>query len=129
LFILKISRKKVKNLTKDSINFDNTGPFYDIIVWDNFHYMNKDETYTIREYFSAEDVLKKCKAIVDSHLENSAKQQGTADEIYRAYTMFGEDPQIIARNGAPGVEFSGWNYAKARAQDYVRKDGGSSDGA
>lgn len=95
-------------------------PCYEIRVWDNLHYMDVDETYTLRGFRTAEEALTKCKAIVDDYLENCTKQQLTAEAIYQGYAMFGEDPVIIALNGAPSIQFSGWDYAKARAQHFAR---------
>ncbi len=108
-------------MTKSLEDVESSVPCYEVRVWDNFHYMNEDEAYTLSGFNTAEDALAKCKAIVDGHLEDCAKQHDTIDAIYQCYTMFGEDPVMIARNGAPNVEFSGWNYAKVQAQHFVEK--------
>ena len=106
-----------------------TAPYYEIRVMDNFHYMDEDEAYTLREYRTAEEALTKCKAIVDDFLENCTGQHDTVEDLYHSYTMFGEDPRIIACNGAPEVNFSGWGYAKVRARYLIEKKGAPSGGA
>lgn len=90
--------------------------------------MDEDESYTLRGFHTAEEALAKCEAIVDTNMEDCAKQHVTADAIYQSYVMYGQDPQIIARNGAPDIKFSGWDYARTWAHDFVQEEESNSDG-
>jgi hypothetical protein len=44
----------------------------------------------------------------------------TAASLYTAYTMFGDDPFVVASPGAEDVSFSAWDYAKQRCTESVR---------
>ena len=45
----------------------------------------------------------------------------TADQLYRAYTMFGEDPWISdTPDGTP--RFSAWDYARRRTAEICRTE-------
>jgi hypothetical protein len=87
---------------------------YVVYVDDNFHYMDESERYCAGEYNSPNDAIAKCISIVENSLEESAKTVTSADELYKSYTMFGEDPFIV---GPTKIEFSAWDYAKKRSAD------------
>lgn len=91
---------------------------YEVIVDDNFHYMDESERYTSGEFGSAEMALSAAKALVDADLESMYNPGMTADDLYRHYTTFGRDPFI--RSGEEGCHFSAWSYAKERCQQICR---------
>ncbi len=84
---------------------------YTVRVDDNYHYMHKDARYTHGEYGTLDEAVKEAKAIVDTFLTSAHTQGMTAEDLYRSYTSFGEDPFII---GPGDYRFSAWDYAKER---------------
>jgi hypothetical protein len=67
---------------------------YTVLVDDNFHYMDEDERYTLGAFESLDVAIAACKKLVDDFLKANHKPGITADELYAAYTSFGEDPFI-----------------------------------
>ena len=65
---------------------------------------------------TADEALRLARGIVDRSLRGLWKPGMGAAELLAAYHTFGEDPHIVARAGAPRVEFSAWNYAEERAR-------------
>jgi len=92
---------------------------YKVCVDDNFHYMDESERYTLGEYETCEEAVKECKEIVDDFLQSGYKAGTTADELYKGYQMFGEDPFISS--GDSNCRFSAWTYAKARCEEICNK--------
>ena len=92
---------------------------YKVFVSDNFHYQDPDEQYVIIGFASAEEALEKCRNIVETSLQESSEPGRSAEEIYKYYTMFGDDPSVGSPEGQPAVGFSGWNYAKEHAHRFV----------
>lgn len=92
---------------------------YQVIVDDNFHYMDTDERYVISGFVTAEHALAKCKAIVEQCLKDCAKPGDTPEQIYGSYQAFGEDPWVGSPPGKPPVRFSAWDYARAEAYRFV----------
>jgi hypothetical protein len=91
---------------------------YKVVVDDNFHYMDESERYTHGEFETSEVALGAAKVLVDADL-NSLYQTGmTADELYRQYTSFGNDPYIVSEDQS--CHFSAWSYAKERCQDICK---------
>jgi hypothetical protein len=99
---------------------------YKVFVDDNFHYMDVEERYALGEFESVDIAIIKCKQIVDRFLADSYKPNMTADQLYRHYTSFGEDPFIVGpeRQGNPKPLFSAWDYARERCDQICK---GSSD--
>jgi hypothetical protein len=62
------------------------------------------------------EALRLTRGIVDRSLGRLWKPGMGAAELLAAYNTFGEDPYIVARAGAPGVEFRAWAYAEERAR-------------
>ncbi len=87
---------------------------YVVFVDDNFHYMDESERYKLGEFETAEAAEAACRKIVDEFLMQNHKPGSSFEELYKLYTMFGEDPFII---GQPECRFSAWNYAKQRAEE------------
>jgi guanosine-3',5'-bis(diphosphate) 3'-pyrophosphohydrolase len=91
---------------------------YFLKVYDNFHYMEEDEVYYVKGISTAEEALKKAKALVESYLFENWKPGMDFNAINAMYTMYGEDPVIFSENGK-NVKFSAWNYAKEIAMPIV----------
>jgi hypothetical protein len=98
---------------------------YQVVVDDNFHYMDESERYTHGEYEASEMALGVAKALVDADLNSLYRTGMTADELYRQYTTFGSDPRILSEDES--CHFSAWSYAQERCQD-ICKEVAQSDG-
>lgn len=94
-------------------------PCYEVHVADNFRYMDKEAEYVSGAFATADEALAKCRYLVEICLDECAEPGCTADQIFGCYRYFGDDPYIIARNGAPQIKFSGWDYAKLKSADFV----------
>ena len=86
---------------------------YRLLVDDNFHYMGQSERYDSGRFATLEQAIAAAKSIVDSYLSDAHVPGMTADELFRSYTSFGEDPFVVAEGGARSdVLFSAWDYAR-----------------
>jgi hypothetical protein len=91
---------------------------YRVMIDDNFHYLEDDERSTYGTVATAEQALDICRKLVDQSLMHQYQQGGvTAEALYDRYTDFGDDPFVVALDGAPDVKFSAWSYAKQRAAE------------
>jgi len=85
---------------------------YAVFVDDNFHYMDESERYKCGDYDALEAAMQACQAIVDEFLKAAYKPGMSAEDLYKQYVSFGEDPFIRG----PGASFSAWTYAKQRCE-------------
>lgn len=92
---------------------------YRVLVDDNFHYMDESERWTLGEFETYQEALDASKRLVDAYLLATQQPGIPAHMLYQSYTMFGDDPFIIAEPPSPDVEpcFSAWDYAKARCEE------------
>jgi hypothetical protein len=85
------------------------------MVDDNFHYMDESERYEHGIFPTAAEAVAACKRIVDENLANAFRPGATEQELYEAYTTFGEDPFILpVASTDDAVHFSAWDYARER---------------
>jgi hypothetical protein len=90
---------------------------YQVMVDDNFDYMDEEKRYEYGVFPTAAEAISACKRIVDSNLDGFMKPGMTASQLYDAYTQFGDDPFIVCMNpDDEPVHFSAWNYAKERSR-------------
>jgi hypothetical protein len=89
-----------------------------VYVDDNFNYMDVNERYTHGEYDSYEAALGASKTLVIAVLNELHTPSMTANELYRAYATFGEEPWISCPSTITESEdrFSAWDYAKEQAK-------------
>jgi hypothetical protein len=66
------------------------------MVHDNFHYMDEDERYEHGVFSTADEAVAACKHIVDQSLKDLCKPGITEQELFEAYTMFGDDPFVVS---------------------------------
>ena len=92
---------------------------YQVIVADNFHYMDKSEHYTHGEFDQYEDALNASMKIVDEFLIKEHATEMTADVLFKRYASFGDDPFILGQDHT-GERFSTWTYAKARCAEICK---------
>jgi hypothetical protein len=91
---------------------------YTVMVDDNFHYMDESERYAHGVFDNCESAIQACKAIVDEFLTSHYETGMAAEELYRGYTGFGEDPFISTTDRQ--CQFSAWSYAKKRCEEICR---------
>jgi hypothetical protein len=88
---------------------------YTVFVDDNSHYQDESERGYIGEFATAEEAIAKCKEIVRESVESCREPGMTAEEIYKNYVSFGDDPFIM------GVKFSAWDYAEQLAKHFAEE--------
>ncbi len=73
----------------------------------------------VRVCDSYEAAVAVCKAIVNDYLAEAYQAGMSADELYKNYVAFGEDPWV---SPIPEGEerFSAWNYAEARSKEICK---------
>ena len=89
------------------------------MVNDNFHYMDENERWELGSFAEAKEAISACCRLVDDDLSqyHNNNPQVNALELYKLYTMFGDDPFIVSPPGLPAIDFSAWSYAKRRAEE------------
>ncbi len=97
---------------------------YRVYVDDNFHFMDEDERWVAGEFETYEEAVARCKSMVSEFFEK-AESGDSAEKLYEAYTMFGDDPWISSFGDAapPPALFSSWDYAKQYAEEIVQNRG------
>ena len=100
---------------------------FKVMVDDNFHYMDESERYELGEFDSLEEAITACQRRVDGDLRSMFNSEDSAEDLYKRYTSFGEDPFIVATGPTDDkVAFSAWDYAKERSVFMVSHGGGHS---
>jgi hypothetical protein len=91
-----------------------------VVVADNFHYMDEDENHEHARFETLDAAIAASKVIVDEYLLAQHKTGMTAEELFRSFASFGDDPYIRDLGPSPqprGVIFSAWDYAKERCAE------------
>lgn len=89
---------------------------FQLKIYDNFHYMDEDETYVTGNFDTYDDALAAAKKIVDDFLYKELLAGRPLAELYETYVSYGEDPDILG-DTPEGIErFSAWTYARQRCQ-------------
>jgi len=86
---------------------------YRVFVDDNFHYMDDDYRVTLGDFDTLDAAIAAARARVDECLQDLMTPGLTADELFRSYMHFGDDPFVVAP-GTTDVLFSARNYARER---------------
>lgn len=89
---------------------------YQVIIADNFHYMDEDAHYTHGTFTTLDLAVAACKKIVDEYLASAYEHGMRAEELYSSYKAFGEDP-FIRCDEPVLVIFSAWDYASERCDE------------
>ncbi len=91
---------------------------YTVFVDDNFHYRDEGERYELGKFEQWDAAVAACKNIIDEFIRQNYKAGMKAEDLYKNYLIFGEDPFIIQNNPeSPTGSFSAWDYAKQRCQE------------
>ena len=91
---------------------------YTVYINENSHYMDEGERRAAGEFADREAALAFCRRIVEQSLAE-CDASGTAEEMFRMYTTFGEDPWIGTTD--PECHFSAWDYARERCSELARR--------
>ena len=95
-----------------------TGSTYEVLVDDNFHYMDESERYSAGVFPTYGEALGRAKRIVDRSLHDLHEPGKSVDDLMASYVSFGEDPWI--RPTPEGTErFSARNYARQHALEIM----------
>jgi hypothetical protein len=87
------------------------GGRYEVIVADNFHYMDANEHTRHGSFSTYREAVAACEQIVEDCLDHLYKEGMAVEDLYEQYTGFGEDP-FITGLGKDEPMFSAWTYAK-----------------
>ncbi|MCH8476106.1 MAG: hypothetical protein LAT55_12870 [Opitutales bacterium] len=100
---------------------------YAVIVADNFHYMNEDESYLHGLYATYDEALGMARAITRRSLAEAGGNN--PEEIVERYKQVGDDPYILPFGGAQAPEhrFSAWTYAESIAAEVSDAKNASED--
>jgi hypothetical protein len=94
------------------------GSTYEVVVDDNFHYMDESERYVAGKFRTYAEALEHAKRIVDDSLRHLLEPGKSVDDLMASYVMFGDDPWI--RPTPEGTErFSARDYARQRAPEIM----------
>jgi hypothetical protein len=94
---------------------EHTSHKYTVLVDDNFHFMDRRERYKLGEFDDCQGAVTACKEVVDRYLLEALKPGITAEQLWRSYASFGEDPFIIGPDEQ--CRFSAWDYARQRCSE------------
>ncbi len=91
---------------------------YEVLVDDNYHYMDESERYSAGVFQTYGEALEHAKRLVDRSLLDLLEPGKSVDDLMGSYLQFGEDPWI--RPTPEGTErFSARDYARDRAPEIV----------
>src|ERR1700730_17788675 len=79
---------------------------YKVLIDDNAHFQDESERAEHGTFATAEAALEACRRLVDESLLAEYKDGETAGKLCERFTSFGDDPFIVALDGAAKVEFS-----------------------
>jgi hypothetical protein len=93
-------------------------PRYTVMVDDNFHYQDEDERYEHGIYETVDAALAACRNLVERSLSGAYEPGMSAEDLYKRYTSFGEDPFIVVLDGVDDrARFSAWTFAEERCRE------------
>jgi hypothetical protein len=86
-----------------------------VTVWlqENSRHADDEGRYPLGEFDTVEAAIAECRRIVDEFLQSQRTSDITANELFRIYSLFGEEPYLVGE----GADFSAWDYAKRRCED------------
>ena len=89
---------------------------FTVRIRENSHYMDESEAYEHGRFATYAEAETACRKIVDEYLKSARMPGMSADDLFRSYTTFGEDPAIDGA-GPNGERFSAWDYARRRCDE------------
>ena len=92
---------------------------FTVLIRENSHDMDESEAYDHGRFATYAEAEAACRRIVDDYLAGARKPGMSAEELFRSYTMFGEDPAIDAA-GPDGKRFAAWDYARERCGELCK---------
>jgi hypothetical protein len=91
---------------------------YTVFIEEMSRYQSEDGRYKHGEFETYESAVAACMKIVDEFLEKSLEGDMGAADLFRAWSLFGEDPYIVPDQD-PG--FSAMDYARSRCGEILSK--------
>lgn len=92
---------------------------FKVYVAENSHFGNSGEGYLKGDYADCSTAVEVCKQVVDDFLLKAYDQGKTEEQLLHDYTLYGDDPYVVAGNGVERCDFSSWDYARARIKEIV----------
>lgn len=91
---------------------------YKVFVADNYRSMDDSDDYEVGVFQTADEAIAAAQKVVDRDLEGRYQQGMKANELYKHYAMFGDDPYIVPVEPATeSLGFSARQYARLRSQE------------
>ena len=100
-------------------------PAYQVQVDSNAHYQDARERYTLGAFVTCAAAVAACHGLLDRFLSAQWQPGMTADQLWRSYVAFGEDPFIVAAD--PLCRFSALTYVRPRCQELTGEGSGPPD--
>lgn len=98
-----------------------TARTYEVLVDDNYHYMDEDERYSAGVFPTYDEALARARRIVDESLLELLEPGATVADLMKNYLLFGVDPWI--KPTPEGTDrFSARDYARQRALEIAGPD-------
>ena len=88
---------------------------FTVFVDDNGHYRDEPARYRKGDYATWDEAVTICREMVDDYLASAHRPGMSADDLFRNYTAFGEDPFVVPV--PDGLAWSSWDYARARCDE------------
>lgn len=82
---------------------------YTLMVEDN---SQSGDPYESGNFTTYADAVEAAKRLVDDFLQSNYTPRLTAEELYKQYTLFGEDAFVMPSDGS----FSAWDYARQQSE-------------
>jgi len=93
---------------------------YQVIIDDNYHYMDESERSEAGSYDSLDEAIARCKEIAIKSLEDFCEIGMTPEKLSAQWAMFGEDPFIVGGSGS--VPFSARKFISTElCREILRK--------
>ena len=91
---------------------------FTVFIEEMSKYQSEEGRYRHGEFDTYEEAVEACKRIVDEFLASCLVNKTAPEELFRTWSMFGEDPYIVP-DQEPG--FSAMDYVKKRCQELITK--------
>jgi hypothetical protein len=85
-------------------------------VYDNFHFMDEDESYLAGSFDTEMEAVLKAKNIIDGFVEDQFQPGMTTEALYHLFCTFGEAPVVLPSG------FSPWGYARLKCAEICQRD-------
>lgn len=82
--------------------------------------MDDEEASELGSFATIDDAIRAARKVVDDYLASVVTPEMTAEQLFKSYKTFGEDPFIVGA-GSESIGFSAWTYAQQRAAALTKR--------